>query len=536
MTNYAKNVNHISGATPQAIKATESQKQNNAGGFVFSLDMWSRLDRFLILGADSNTYYSSAKTAINDNYEVIIECIKDDGIRAVTKIVDVSTSGNAPKNIPAVFALAVCAAFGDKIVKEAAFRAMPSVARIATDFFAFINDYKMLGGGFGIVARKGIEAWYSNKEISQAAYQIVKYRQRNGWTHLDALRLAHVKPRNVAEENLYGFAKSLTGKDANFDKGLLPEIAQGYIEAQEATNPSEIVKLVDDYNLPREAIPTHFLNDINVWDSLLQRMPATALIRNLGKMSSIGLLDGGSDGRKMVVDKLSDAEWLIKSRVHPITILNALSVYKKGAGVRGSLTWDAAGPICDALDEAFYSAFDHIEPTGKRTMLALDISGSMGMNWGEDNPSFSLNAREISAAMAMATARVESDHMFTAFTSELSEIDISPRQRLDDVVKTLSAMRMGRTDCAQPMLYALEKKIVIDTFCIYTDNETWFGAMHPFQALNKYRAQVNPNAKLVVVACTPTEFSIADPSDAGMLDVAGFDSNVPTIISNFSRA
>jgi 60 kDa SS-A/Ro ribonucleoprotein len=33
---------------------------------------------------------------------------------------------------------------------------------------------------------------------------------------------------------------------------------------------------------------------------------------------------------------------------------------------------------------------------------------------------------------------------------------------------------------------------------------------------------------------TATDFTIADPSDPGMLDVAGFDSAVPTLLTNFS--
>lgn len=42
-------------------------------------------------------------------------------------------------------------------------------------------------------------------------------------------------------------------------------------------------------------------------------------------------------------------------------------------------------------------------------------------------------------------------------------------------------------------------------------------------------------ARLVVLALTPTRFSIADPSDAGMLDIAGFSSDVPQLVNEFSR-
>ena len=42
-------------------------------------------------------------------------------------------------------------------------------------------------------------------------------------------------------------------------------------------------------------------------------------------------------------------------------------------------------------------------------------------------------------------------------------------------------------------------------------------------------------AKLVVVGMVSNGFSIADPSDSGMLDVVGFDTNVPTIVSDFVK-
>ncbi len=67
-----------------------------------------------------------------------------------------------------------------------------------------------------------------------------------------------------------------------------------------------------------------------------------------------------------------------------------------------------------------------------------------------------------------------------------------------------------------------------------TDNETWFGNIHPFEALKKYRSKFNKEAKLAVLAFRANEFTIADPSDAGMMDIAGLDANVPKILSEFA--
>lgn len=42
-----------------------------------------------------------------------------------------------------------------------------------------------------------------------------------------------------------------------------------------------------------------------------------------------------------------------------------------------------------------------------------------------------------------------------------------------------------------------------------------------------------PDAKLIVMGMTARECSIADPTDAGMLDICGFDSAVPELVRDF---
>lgn len=42
-----------------------------------------------------------------------------------------------------------------------------------------------------------------------------------------------------------------------------------------------------------------------------------------------------------------------------------------------------------------------------------------------------------------------------------------------------------------------------------------------------------PDAKLVVMGMASTGFTIADPTDPGMLDICGFDSAVPELLKEF---
>ncbi len=195
---------------------------------------------------------------------------------------------------------------------------------------------------------------------------------------------------------------------------------------------------------------------------------------------------------------------------------------------------DGVASVVNALDAAFYAAFGNVEPTGKRTMLALDVSGSMGFS-----PPIAgmpgITPRVGSAAMALVTAATEPNHMITAFCDRFVHLDVSPRQRLDDVIRGISNLPFGGTDCALPMTTAMASGLDIDTFVIYTDSETWCGGIHPSQALTQYREKTGIAAKLVVVGMVSNGFSIASPDDAGMLDVVGFDTATPQVISQFAR-
>ena len=85
------------------------------------------------------------------------------------------------------------------------------------------------------------------------------------------------------------------------------------------------------------------------------------------------------------------------------------------------------------------------------------------------------------------------------------------------------------------MLYAQALEREVDTFVVYTDAETWVGDVHPVQALRDYRRASGIDARLVVVGMASNGFSIADPADAGMLDVVGFDAATPQILAEFAR-
>ncbi len=520
-------------STPQSqpIPGRErEQVHNDAGGYVFPVTDWTRLDRFLILGSENGTYYASEQRLTRENAAAVQRCIAADGIRTVRRIVEVSDAGCAPRNDPAIFALAMAAKLGDEPARRAALEALPRVCRTGTHLFAFAEAVEAFGG-WGRGTRRAVAAWY-NRTPTEVAHQVVKYAQRNGWTHRDLLRLTHATPATAEHAALFAYAVKGT-RDAVEPRYAYAGMLAAVAELATTTDVKAAAALIADHRLPREVVPTELLTSPLVWEALLREMPLTAMVRNLATMTRVGLIAPGSEASRRVVAMLGDGERLRKARLHPIAVLMALRTYASGRGLRGKGTWQPVQQVVDALDGAFYASFGAVEPSGKRLVLALDVSGSMAI--GHVGGVVGLSPREAAAALALVTAATERDYTIVAFADKMVPVGISPRQRLGDAVKAVSGLPFGGTDCALPMLWALEKGVKADAFVVLTDSETWFGQIHPVQALQQYRQRTGIKAKLVVTAMTSTGYSIADPNDGGMLDIVGMDAATPALIADFAR-
>lgn len=515
----------------------------------YKLDPFDQLQRFLILGVDGNTVHATSREAVKYNAENIKQCLKLDSAKTVQQIVDCSVEGLAAKNDPAIFALAV--ACSDGSARKQAMEAIPKVCRTGTHLFQFMESVKTMRG-FGRGLRRAIGSWYQSKSADDLAYQLVKYRNRSGYTHRDVLRLTHpvfedagqaavirwsVDPENRGPRQV---VRSKGGAPVTYDAvGELPQIITDFESMRELATSGfktlqsrkAAVNLVADSQLTHEMLPNEIKDQREVWEALLPRMNLTALIRNLGKMSSIGMFESNiSEDTKLVVTKLTNATQLQKSRVHPLQVLTAMLTYGNGRGHLGKLTWTPNAAIRAALEKAFYMSFKFVEPTGKNFMLGIDVSGSMTSPFG-DVPGLTSNM--VAAAMAMVTLRSEPWCEVYGFGTTLKRIDITPEDKLQDAMRKCQ-FSFGSTNAGVIIEHAQKKKLPVDMFCIYTDNDINSGSS-PSGLLQAFRKSSGRNAKLVSCATSVSNMTIADPSDPGQLDVVGFSADTPQVISLFAK-
>jgi len=540
--------------TPQSRRADPRQVPNSAGGYTFQTSEVTALRRFLTMGTEGGTFNATEPKMTKAAAARVIRMAKANDYRLIEEIEDISIGGRAPRVNPAIFSLAAAASLGDTHYRQAALDRLPLVCRTGSHLLTFAGYIEQFRG-WGRALTKAVGKWYTDKDADEVAYQVMKYKSRDDWSQRDLLRLSHFGRQPIPRSHVMLFNYILKGRrESMWLKGDMPQLLHAYQQVwHPGTTNHQIARLIGDYNgtpgtskLTHEMLPSEALASPEVWDALIHTgIPLGTLVKRLGQISRLGLLTPMSETTRLVTARLTDAEGLAKARIHPVNQLVALRTYASGHGARSTDHWPVSQQVCDALDESFYLSYGAVPVTGKRRNVAVDISGSMGHPAG----GLPVSCRELASAAALVTAATEPQHMITAFThgsypsrwtringmnSGISEYPISPRMRLDDVMQVALGMQMGGTNCAVPMLEAAKHRIPVDVFEIHTDNETWYGDIHPHQALEDYRQKMGIDARLAVVAYTPTNFTIADPADWRTLDVSGFDQAVPRLLADFA--
>jgi len=544
-------------ATPQMqrIPGRTDQVRNNAGGYVFAKDLFTRVEDFLILGTTGGTFYITEDRLTVDNAGWLIQAVQADGARVVRLITAVSTARppRAPKNRAAVFALAMVFACGDPAAVQAAKAAFPRVVRTTDHLSMFFGYAKQLRGkaagpGTSLVTgralRSALASWFLADEVDSIAWKACKARQRvtpagEAFALRDALRIAHPKADTAERQALLGW---LAGKVADSEARSQVPAIDIFLSAQAVTTETAAIAIATERKVPWEFLPSGLLASASVWEALVPHLGMTALLRNLARLTWLGVLGPFAAANESVAARLRSAEALRRGRIHPMDVFLALRVYNSGRSQPGwraeGHSWTPVAEISDALEEAYELSFGHVQPSGKRMLVAVDSSGSMSGAWGRNQLTMGGSPLgtpyEIGCAMAAILKRIEGDNVHVIdVDTRVHASRITARTRLREIGSWRPSG--GGTDLSLPFTHAAHHKLDVDGFALFTDGETWAGRQHASQALAAYRRRCNPGARVAVASMTAAGHSIGEPQDAGVLNIAGMDAALPTVVAGFIR-
>ncbi|MFD0472702.1 TROVE domain-containing protein [Nonomuraea thailandensis] len=463
-------------ATPQSqpIPGRTDQVKNAAGGYVFAKDVWTRLEDFLILGTTGGTYYVGEDKLTAENARMLSQAIAEDGPRVVRMLTDISTARppRAPKQRPALFALAACYAEGDAGTRQAAKAALAKVARTTDHLAQFFGYYKNLGGkptarGIAPTAgrslRTALGSWFLNGSADDIAFKACKARQRKtpqgeAFDLRDALRIAHPVADGEQRKALFGWiAGNVTDEQA---REVLPAVDR-FLTAKAVTSPAQAIEVVTTARVPWEFLPDAVLRDPGVWEALIETVGMTALIRNLARMTRLGTLQPMAEATARAVRRLTDREAILRARIHPMDAWLALRVYRSGVAQPNPRadrqTWHPVPAVLDALEETYELAFGAVEPSGKRLLVAVDSSGSMSWGGGVRVGGSPIGSPyEVGNAMAVMLARIERGNAHVIDVDTLVHASrVTPRTNLREIASWKPSG--GGTDLSLPFTWARER-------------------------------------------------------------------------------
>src|SRR6202022_4002419 len=124
---------------------------------------------------------------------------------------------------------------------------MPAVARTSTHLFQFAGALQGFGG-WGRATTRAVAGWYQRDDVRQLAHQAVKYRQRDGWTHADLLRLSHPRAPSEAHRQLYAWIVDGVAPRASEVLGPI----HGFEQLRLATSAQQAAALIREHRLPWE--------------------------------------------------------------------------------------------------------------------------------------------------------------------------------------------------------------------------------------------------------------------------------------------
>lgn len=503
-----RNINSILPAKQSVYAFADTVNHANFPAFTRSLH--EQYVQLLLTNTLGGTYYSSKKELVDGTHELNKRMLAHD-VTFMGKALVYARNEGFMRLQPIIGLVYLSTAEIPYSEFEKIFNQVILTPGDLQDFVEIVRS-GAIRKGLGRRIKKAVNQWL----IGISEYHIIKYGSESAKFSLrDILRLTRPKVSDYAYENdtptIHAKFQYLLGNDA--DLSLLPQIALLEALKKSKGNEQEVIRLIHEGHLPHEVVTGIVQPTKGVWRAIQKQMPTFALLRNLRTLHKHDALDAAAFAERMNVDAIK------KAKIFPFRIYMA---YRE--------CFDLGMPkvAINALSLALDNSAEGLPRLPKRTVVALDVSGSMVRAMLSDNSSMS--AIEVGAVFVGVLARTGSEAELLLFDTVTKKIDINPNTPVLTTIEKLAGIKGGGTDLASPIEYVYNHKMDCDVFIGITDSEDWAGAGF-LRAWSEYRSKRNKNARAYLIQLTPNRALSAPPSDDSVVYIHGWNTEVLKFIS-----
>lgn len=409
---------------------------NLAGGKAFKMDAEQELLHAVLTTFLEDKYYETG----NERIDRIVNLIKQASPEYVANLAYVARTEFHLRSVPIILLGELAKVHkGDSLVRTAIEKTVQRVDDI-TELVAYL-DAKL---------PKQVKRGIRRALYKFSPYQIAKYRAEGKDVSLvDVFNLVHPKPQFATREQAKAWKDLIDGN--------LKSTGQTW----EAT-----ISTTED---KKES-----------WEKLIMenKLGYMATLRNINNFIKN---DIDPVAKNMVIDKLTNREQVKRSKQLPFRFVTAYDNVEDRE-------------YRDAISIAMDHAVDNVPELPGKTLIAIDVSGSMGGGWINYNASTSIKKASIFGA-SLAKANRLAD--IVLFDDEISTLPVSSRIPVIDIAKQIEDnARGGGTNTSLVFRLALDNKKVYDRIIIISDDQSWqdstwgWGNGGTQQSYNRYKKEM----------------------------------------------
>lgn len=470
---------------------------NEAGAPAYSLTSEQALAQLAVTGCLNGTFYATAGTQLKTALELANECEPE----FVAKTAIYARREGCMKDMPALLCAVLAVRDGDLL--QAVFARVINNGKMLRNFVQIVRSGAVGRKSLGTRPRRLVRQWLAERSTEQLFHASLGQKP----SLRDIIRMVHPKPQDAARANFYAY---LIGKP--FDREQLPAEVQQF----------EMFKN-DEASLPD--INFQFLSALPLtnseWRTIAQRASWTTLRMNLNTFHRHGVF-ACDETTMLVAERLADPDRILKAKAFPYQIMTTLL----------NINHDAPGLLRDALEQAMEIATANVPALPGRTVVAVDISGSMhspvtGYRKGSTSTTTCLDA---AAVLAAAVLRRNPEATVVPFHTKVCRADLSPSETIVSIANKLRALPSGGTNCSVVLKQMNQKRERADTVIYFSDNESWVDAdpngrgTGMLREWRRFKAR-NPKAQLVCIDIQPYT-TVQAPVADDVTHVGGFSDQV----------
>lgn len=489
-------------ANKKIFASSAAAVKNHAGGKAYVKSSEQALAQFAMTGTFNDTFYVSGA----DQLTAVMEHARQVSDEFIAKLAIYGREKGLMKDMPALLCALLVARQSD--LAEPVFEKVIDNAKMLRNFVQMLRS--------GVVGRKSLGS-KAKRLVKRFITKLPEYALweasvGNDPSLVDVMKLAHPKAQDESRNALYAY---IMGKPV--EVALLPDFIRDY-EAF-ASGQSKAAPLRAPFQ-KLTALPLGTEDWMRIatnarWQ--MTRMNLNTFSRH-GVFNSKVMVD-------MVAERLADRENVLNARAFPYQLMTAMLNIDEGLPRALKL----------ALEAAMEIALENVPVIDGNTVVAIDVSGSMGQAITGHKPGATSNVTclDVAALVGAALRHKNRNAKILAFDFTCREVKVTHNAKVMTIADKIKQYAGGGTNCGSVIEYMNAHDIKADNLILVSDNESWADSYRSDLSTlwATYKAK-NPEARMINCDITPNEYSVS-AHRADTLMVGGFSDDVFNVMAAY---